>query len=86
MKNDLGSAGRDPMTTDHALGALFTRKLPDDMVVFGDGWLSESGVQRQLPKGSASSRTTDPISAEAGEVIPLARRRLRYRFLDRHSS
>ena len=31
-----------------SLGNPFKRKLDDDMIVVGDGWLSESGVQQQL--------------------------------------
>lgn len=31
-----------------SFGNLFRRKLDADMIVFGDSWLSESGVQQQL--------------------------------------
>ncbi len=36
------------MTTPFSIAGLFKRKLDADLIVIGDDWLSESGVQQQL--------------------------------------
>ena len=36
------------MAEQFTLGSIFKRKLDDDLIVLGDGWLKDSGVQQQL--------------------------------------
>ena len=46
---ETGAGGTVPLRTEpSSFGNLFKRKLDGDMIVVGDQWLKESGVQQQL--------------------------------------
>jgi hypothetical protein len=48
IENPLGAVEPPMETNGSALGNLFKRKLDNDLIVRGDDWLRESGLQQQL--------------------------------------